>query len=217
MNNIFVDLEVFAANGDNSLLNAIAKVEPKVSNHYLKQIDNLYSEGYITEEEYRVLLDEFYDLKDRVLEEVDDKYKNGINFKEVYEINNSNQTMYDYINRMSCSDIGYNIYITFYYNTKREFMEKKAVCASLFPNCKTMGIKFYKDDYKKGYFRKRTNKAEYVQNELGLNDLSGCLLIDKSVSSCIEWHKLNGISQLQVNYLEKANDNEDNKGNQLSK
>lgn len=213
MNNIFVDLEVFAANGDKSLLNAMSKIEPRVSNNYLKNIDSSYSNGNISEEEYRLLIEEVYDLKNRVLEETDDKYKNGINFKEIYEINSGNQTMYDYVNKISNANL-YNIYITYYYNTDREFEEKKEVCKKLFPNCKTIGIKFYQDAYKKGYFRKRTNKAKYIKEKLELDDLSGCLLIDKSISSCVEWHKLNGISQLQINYLEKSNDN---KGNQLSK
>ena len=213
MKYIFVDLEVIASNGINSLEKVIEKIEPLASNKYLSKITKLYSNGLIREDEYRLLLEESYDYKDRVLGEVDKHYKNVINFKEIYEINDLNQAMYDYINLLSTAKLGYTIYIIFYYNTEREYNEKMEVCKKFFPNCEAMGIKFYEEDYQKDYLRKRTNKAEYIKNELKLNDLTCCLLIDKSVKSCDEWNELKGISQLQFNYLDSSND----KGNQLSK
>ena len=86
MGKIFVDLEIIASNNENSLENAIGKVEPKASKKYYENINRARSNFNISEEEYRPLIEEFYDLKDRVLEEVDDKYKNKIDFKKIYEV-----------------------------------------------------------------------------------------------------------------------------------
>ncbi len=213
MKYLFVDLEIIASCNENSIENQIEKVEYRASNKYLRIITDSYSNGNISEEEYRLFLEECYDYKDRVLEEVDDKYKGKINFAETYEINSFNQSMVNYVKSVSQT---IDTYIIFYYNNEREFSEKKIVCEKYFSDCKVLGIPFYQESYNKDYRRNRTSKAEYIKNKLDLKDLEGCMLIDKSISSCNEFNNLEGISTL---YNSPKNQYEDNskKGHQLLK
>lgn len=210
---VFVDLELISANDENSLENAIKGVEPRASNEYLKKLNQIYYENGLLEDEYRYLLEEYYDIRDQVFEEVLEEYKNRIDYTKVYEINSRNQLMYNYVNALANANLGYQVYIVYYYNTGRESALKKEVCEKYFPNCKIMPIRFYQEDYQKDYLRKRTSKALYVRDTLGLADLTGCMLIDKSVSSCNEWNELKGISQLQIANNNVSRDDEE----QLSK
>lgn len=189
MKNLFIDLEVIVANNGEALQNAIEKVEPKASKKYIDKILKMFIEEMMSGTEYRQLLDEAYDLKDRLLEEVDDKYKGKIDFKSLYRIDDFNQGMVDYIRKISET---IDTHIIFYYNTEREYKEKELVCNTFFPSCKVIGIRFYQQPYDPSVIRKRTNKALYIKNLLGLDSLDECMLIDKSGKSCEEWNELNG-------------------------
>lgn len=201
MKNLFVDLEVIAANNGQIFEEEIAKVEFKASQKYLDYINDLFINNTIQEDEYRLLSQESYDYKDRVLEEVDEKYKGKVDFTKIYEINESNSGIIDYINKIS---LIINTYIVFYYNTEREKREKESICKKYFPTCKTIGVKFYQEEYNNNIRRDRTNKAKFIKSVLGLKDLSNCLLIDKSKLCCYEWSNLNGAASL---YCNPKNDN----------
>ena len=189
MDKIFVDLEIIAANDGQVFEDALEQVEYKASQKYLQRIAKLFCDNQINETDYRVLLEEHRDYKDRVLEEVDDKYKGKIDFKKIYEINKSNEGMVDYIRKMSKT---IETYLIFYYNTSREFIEKIHVCNEFFPDCQIIGINFYQDSYNQDFERERTNKALYIKRYLRLGSLENCMLIDKSSRSCNEWNELNG-------------------------
>ena len=122
MDKIFIDLELIAANNGEEFEKTLESIEYRSSKSYLKNIAGFYQRGEIDQETYRVLLEEHTDYKDRVLEEVDDDYQNKINFFEMYKIDDTNQNMLDYIRRMARS---IKTYIIFYYNTEREYLEKK--------------------------------------------------------------------------------------------
>ena len=61
MKNLFVDLEIIAANDGEAIEKFIEEIEYKASKKNLESIANLYFSGLISEEEYRVLMEEGYD------------------------------------------------------------------------------------------------------------------------------------------------------------
>lgn len=193
MKKLFIDLEVISANNGEIFDDEIAKVEYKASRRYLDTINNLFIHDIIKEEDYRNLSNESDDYKDRVLEEIDSEYKDRINFTRIYEVNESTKSIVDYINKVSSI---IETYIIFYYNTEREKQQKEMVCKKYFPNCSTIGIRFYEEKYDPNIRRKRTNKARYIKDRLNLKNLDDCMLIDKSQICCDEWSNLKGYSSL---------------------
>lgn len=206
MKKLFVDLETIAANDGQILEEIIRKINYKASSDYLRSIIDLYENELIDDTEYQIFLDEHYDQKDRVLEEIDDVYKSRIDYKKVYTVNESNNSMIESIRSFAQS---IETYIIFYYNTERELREKEKICAEIFPKCQNIGIKFYLEPYNKEMKRTRTNKAEYIKNILNLENLENCMLIDRSIRSCDEWVALNGetfTTHKKINYLEDSAD-----------
>lgn len=202
MKRLFIDLEVIAADNGNVFEEAIANIEFKASKKYIQQITQLFLQHSIREEEYRILLEESYDCKDRILEEYDDKYKKAIDYTKVYEINESNESMVDFVNKVSSS---IKTCIIFYYNTEREKLEKKSVCKKYFSNCEIIPIKYYQTEYDKGTIRERTNKSVYIAQQFGQEDFKDFMLVDKSKLCCEAWSKLGGYSSLYCGTSETQN------------
>ena len=196
MNCVFFDLELIASNNGLEFEKMIENAEYRASSKYLQKIVDSYLNNLINESDYRVLKEEYNDLKDRLLEEVDEEYIGKIDFKKNYVTDESNKNMIDYINKVSNL---FDTYVIFYYNTPRELEEKQEVCNRYFPNCRTIGIKYYEQKYDKSIARVRTNKAEYIMNYLGLTNLDNNMLVDKSGISCDEWNALGGYSVLERN------------------
>lgn len=189
MEKMFVDLECIVTNAGEITENLIEKTDCKASKVYLMTVDELYRSKAIDHEEYRTILDIHYDAKDRLLEEIDDNYKNVIDYHNIYTMNNANINMVNYVSKMANE---MDTYIIFYYNTEREYDAKYSFCERNFKNVKIIGIKYHKLPYSSDIKRKKTNKAQYIKEELGLKSLEGCILIDKSIVSCNDWNKENG-------------------------
>ena len=186
MEKMFIDLECIVTNAGKVTEGFIEKAEHKASKSYLMSADELYRDEVIDHEEYRILTNEHYDYKDRVLEEVDEKYKGAIDYYQIYTLSNANPNMVRYVNKMS-KDL--ETYIIFYYNTEEELNAKKTFIEKYFPTCKIISIKYHKLPYKKNTRRKKTNKAQYVKEQLGLPNLENCILIDKSTFSSSDWNR----------------------------
>lgn len=203
MEKIFVDLETIAVNNGDAFETAIANIEYRASKYYIDKIGTLFLDNALKEDEYRILLDEAYDLKDRIIEEVDESYKGKIDYTRLYEVNELNQDFVNYV----CEAANDNeVFIIFYYNTVREKNEKIKICNEIFPNCKPLAVKFYQNPYNKNFMRERTNKAFYAMNILGLSNLENCLLIDKSTLNCDQWIKLKGYTYLyRSKFLKNSN------------
>ena len=203
MNNkvkLFIDLDVIAANNGTAFEKMIESIDYKASKSYMDEITRLYLKHQYLETDYEVLLNNLHDLRDRIIEEVEDKYKGLIDYTKLYEVNDFNKSMVDYVNNIS-SLVDTNI--IFYYNTERDRKEKEMICKTVFPNSKIIPIKYYQENYSADFKRSKVNKSEYIIKKMGLESLNGCLLIDKSKLACEEWSKLGGHSSLY--YYPKPN------------
>jgi len=176
MEKIVLDLDVLSTH--KKFEDAIAKVESKASKNYQARINKLFEENKITDEQYFYYMDEHENLRNRVLEEIDPKYKNRINFYEIFEVNEEMRDLVASINKMSENK---ELFIQFYYSTEREKNIKINICKRLFPNCKEIiPIKYYQQEYSSNIRRKRTNKTTFIKEKLGVTNLEGYTLIDKA-------------------------------------
>ena len=189
MEKVFFDLECIVPGASKLVDDYIEKYEYRASNKYLKEIVADYNDGRKDQDEYRKLLDEHYDYKDRVLEEVDEKYRNLIDYASIYSAENVDENVYA---RIKYQATNREIYGIFYYNTDREYQAKERLCRQAFPNCQVVGIRFYNEEYVPRLIRNRVNKAKEILKRFKLDSLEECCLYDKSFISCREWQEQRG-------------------------
>ena len=135
---------------------------------------------------------EHFDLKNQVLEEVLDEYKKRINYKIVYQIENSDYLVVNLINLISNANRFDDIYILSHVNSDEEIEAKTLFFEKFLPNVKLLFPKYHEDSYfdpetgKKREERPRTNKIEYFKKHTGIEDLSESLFIDDEESIVAE-------------------------------
>jgi len=59
-----------------------------------------------------------------------------------------------------------------------------------------LSLRYHSGEYKEGVRRPRSSKAKYAMEQLGLESLEGCVLIDDSLENLDEWEKYGGIAIL---------------------
>lgn len=171
----------------------IDKIQPEATGKHLRWILDNFSEVKHKEKKDK-LRAEHFDYKDRVLEEVDPKYKNLIDYDAIFETNQVFESTMGYMNYL-IEKAGYDkIYILSHCNVDREVMAKQKFIKKYFPNVEFIPVPYHKEKYDPSLIRKPTSKAEYFMEYTGITDLSTCTLIDDSGSNCEDWKKHGGIA-----------------------
>lgn len=171
----------------------ILRIENKASEQYMLTVNEMFRNNIIDAETKGILIDEHFDYKDRVLEEVDDKYKGLIDYNRVININNIYPGAVEYINYLCRCGHYDKVYIVSHYNVDREVEAKKKFISRYLPMVEFIPVPFHKDVYEEGKKRKRTNKAQFVKDYLASKNIPHFTLIDDSLGNGKEWREAGGI------------------------
>lgn len=168
-----------------SIIEEIIKtIEYKATSEYLNSIVHNNKLDELTKQ---ILIHEHFDYKDRVLEEVDDKYKNKINYEKIFATNEIYSHSIEYI-RYLCNCGRYDkVYILTHCNVDREVEAKVKFINKYLPGLEMIAVPFHTDKYEHGKNRRPTSKAEYLKKYLNIDDMSNCTLIDDSNNNGIDW------------------------------
>lgn len=165
-------------------------IEEKATGKYLKRI---IAETKDADEKTK-LEREHYNYKDRVLEEVDDKYKGLIDYDAIFSTDDVFPGTIDYINYLINCGYYEKVYILSHCNVEREVEAKKRFLKRFFSNLELISVPYHIEKYRPNLERKPTSKAEYFMKYTGITDLSRCTLIDDSNSNCNNWRDHGGIA-----------------------
>lgn len=169
----------------------IKKIEYKATDEYLHSIVN---DTKLDAETKEILRREHFDYKDRVLEEVDEKYKNKIDYDKIFETNEVYPHTIEYVKYL-CNCGRYDkVYILTHCNVKREVDAKIKFINKYFPGLEVIAVPYHKDKYEPGKYRKPSSKAETIMKYLGTDDISNCTLIDDSNTNRVDWQAHGGNS-----------------------
>ncbi len=130
----------------------------------------------------------FY-LKDMVLEEVLPKYKNRINYDEIFQVENTYPGVINKIIDVCGMGIFDDIYVVSHYNSENEGAAKERFFADFLPMVKVVLVKFHQDEFSllpededKNKKRERTHKILDFQRQTGISDFSRSYFIDDTES-----------------------------------
>ncbi len=166
----------------------IKKIEYRASAEYLNSI------AYTTDDEQtkRILREEHFDLKDRILEEVDDKYKGLIDYEKIFTTKEVYPWAIEYVNYLQNCGLFDKVCILTHCNGSREVKAKLVFINKYFKNLEVIPVPFHKDKYEIGKKRKMTSKAEYFMEYMGITDMSNCTLVDDSATNGRDWKEHGG-------------------------
>ena len=181
----------------------IKKINFRASGQYQRDITKQFQSGEIDFETYRVLLEEHFDLKDRVLEEVDPEFRGRIDYSKIISPQNFYPNVVDYINYLVRCGRYDEVYIESLYNVSSEAKHKAEIIKKYMPGVKFIPVPFHRVPYKVGLKRQRTNKALYIQEYLNRCGIENYTLIDDSNSNVKEWIEAGGIG---INFNAQSND-----------
>ena len=178
----------------------IFKTKPRIE-EIVKTIEYYATEEYLNSiihdnsldlETQKILRMEHFEYKDRVLEEVDDKYKNRIDYDKIFETNEIYPHTIEYIRYLcNCGKFD-KVYILTHCNVDREINAKRKFINKYLPGLEIIPVFFHKDKYEPGKKRKPTSKAEALMEYLGISDISNCTLIDDSANNGYDWRMHGG-------------------------
>lgn len=140
----------------------------------------------------RQISNEHFDYKDRVLEEIDDKYKNRIDYEAIFSSLNVFPGTLQYVNYLQKCGRYDKVYILTHCNVEREVNAKLKFINKHFPGVEMIAVPFHRDKYVEGMKRPITSKADFFMEYTGLTDLSNCTLIDDSVRNGNDWEDKSG-------------------------
>lgn len=186
---------------DDVILNTKSIVEPLLEKICYFSSESFFKSTFCKDEEERNKLQKkHFDYKDRVLEEVDDEFKERIDYNSVIKKENAFPGAIQNITNLYNSNLFREIYIVTHCNTEREINAKINFINKYLPFAKPMFVKFHEIDYnyakENGIRRMASSKAENVKNRLGIDDISNFLLVDDSKTNGKDWVKNNGIFAL---------------------
>lgn len=165
------DFRIICFDIDNVIIN-----EKNLKEEQIKLIDERATSEYHdrmikdkTAEDRKEIDREYYDLFDRVLEEVDPEYKGRIDYDAIYNDSNlfkyyGNLTVADAINSLINNRRLNDYFILLsHYNPEREAVKKIQYFSKLFPQIDAIvTVPFHKEPYQKGKNRKMTSKMGYL-------------------------------------------------------
>lgn len=171
----------------------LEKIEPRSSKKYHETLASLFNNCEIDDETYSLRTAEYYDLKDRVLEEVDDKFKGLIDYNCVINEKTVYKHAIDYVNFLCRCGHYKKCYILTHCNTESEINVKKKFVERYMPNIELIAVPFHKEKYQQGKKRAMTSKAEFFMEKMQLSTLYNVTLIDDNKKNGEMWKKNGGI------------------------
>lgn len=173
----------------------VEKIDYMGSERYLMSIEH---DSRLDKETKRILSEEHFEHKDQVLEEVFEEYVGLIDYDRIFAMNEIHQGAIEYVNYLYRCGRYDKVFILTHYNIEREVEAKKVFINKYFPGMEVIAVPFHKDKYEFGKKRKRSSKAEYLMEYLGLSNILNCTLIDDSPSNGRDWI-LHGGNFIQYN------------------
>lgn len=148
---------------------------------------------------------EHYEYKDKVLEEVTDRYKGKIDYEKIYQLENTFDGVISMLYTIHSKGLFSEIYILSHANSKREIEAKKKFFQKYLHMATFIPVMFHVDpfynrDGSKNTKRARTNKMAFFKNYTGMEDLSNVYFIDDTESI------INEARELGVGYTYFKND-----------
>lgn len=138
---------------------------------------------------------EHFDLKDIVLEEVFDEYRDAIDYHNIYLFKNTFPGVVETIWRIWSYGAYDCIIGESHYNSESECLAKKYCLEKHLPMIEFLPVKFHMQPYfnpvtgEKNLKRIRTNKIDSLKKYLGTEDLTNVSFIDDSISIIREAEK----------------------------
>lgn len=160
----------------------------KSSVAYLRSLED----PRIDEETKKEKFDEYLEQKDRVLEEVDDKYKGCIDYDQIFSTDYVYPNTFRYIQYLLNSEKFDKVYILSHCNVEREVIAKRKFIERHWPGLELIAVPFHIEKFEEGKKRVITSKADYLKKYLGLDDLSLVTLVDDSARNGRDWVSKNG-------------------------
>lgn len=183
----------------------VSKINYRASSKYHTEITQMFQTGEIDSETYRILLEEHFDLKDRILEEVDEEYKGRIDYSKIILPEYFYPKVVEYVNYLVKCGRYDEVYIVSHYNASREAIRKAEIIKKYLPGVKFVPVPFHIDKYEKGVKRQRTNKAMFLRAYLGINGIDNYTLIDDSLGNVEDWKKAGGVGIIHKAHSTKIN------------
>lgn len=130
---------------------------------------------------------EHYEHKDCVLEEALKEYKDRINYKAIYQLENTFDGVINMIYTIYGKSLFKDIYILSHVNSQNEIIAKTDFFKKYLPMVKFIPVyfhveNFFNSDGTKNLKRIRTNKIGYFKNYTGIDDLSKAFFADDTES-----------------------------------
>ena len=138
-------------------------------------------------EEIERLLKEHFDLKDQVLEETELKYRNKINYKEIYQRKNVYPGVLELMWKIYEAKIYYLLISNTHVNAEKEIIAKKELLLNDFPPMKFVPIRYHIEPYRDQYGlltknRKPSDKVGILLKTVPIVDPTISPLVDNSKS-----------------------------------
>jgi len=138
-------------------------------------------------EEIKKLLVKHFDLKDQVLEEANDKYRNKIDYKEIYQVKNVFPGVLEAVWKMHDKGIYYQQISNTHVNAEREIIAKKELLKKAFPPMKFVPVRYHIEPYRDPYGllnknRKPSDKVGRLIRTVPYIDVRTSTLVDNSRS-----------------------------------
>lgn len=138
-------------------------------------------------EEVERLLREHFNLKDQVLEETEEKYRNKINYKEIYQAKNVYPGVLDILWKIYDAKVFYLLISNTHVNAEREIIAKKELLQSVFPPMKFVPVRYHIEPYRDQYGlitknRKPSDKVGILLRTMPIVDPTVSTLVDNSKS-----------------------------------
>ena len=157
-------------------------------------------------EDLKRLIKKHFDLKDQVLEETEEKYRNKIDYNEIYQKNNVYIGVLELLWKIYDSKI-FDLHISnTHVNAEREIIAKRDLLQKVFPPMKFVPIKYHTDPYKDQYGllnknRKPSDKVGRLLKTIPTIDKKTTILVDNSRSIIARGDELG----LRTYFVEKNN------------
>ena len=188
-----IDEEVRKINytASDKFYNKVRMVEVELNKRYrdleYERANNLSEvtyEYFNHEERIATLIKHHFEMKDRVLEEVDPKFRNRIDYSKVYKLENTYPGVVKTIQRLYASGAFGKIYALSHVNSLAEIEAKKEFFSTYLPMIEFIPVLFHQDPFyipgtmEKNPKRIRTNKICYFKSQLGIDNLEDYFFVD---------------------------------------